>query len=220
MVSSIVALLVSVALAPAASAEERVPCGDGSDARSEGGAVGPSAAFSAQDVAVSSAGPTSAAPNADGPSSTAPSADGPSSTVAPARDVAAAATEPGSATALARTAAPALAGVARDPLADERAFSREIQRFARLWAFTKRLVSAREARAFEEAEERYQKLSALTRELADKEAQASEREFEGAVTLYLRKRELTRELTLAQARGAAAAPAASEIAPSRPAPTR
>jgi hypothetical protein len=87
-----------------------------------------------------------------------------------------------------------------DALAEERAFSVELERFARLRAFTERLVAEREADAFERATLRQTRLAKLKRQLTEREAAMSEREFDDAVALHLKKRELTRALTSAAAR--------------------
>jgi hypothetical protein len=94
-----------------------------------------------------------------------------------------------------------------DPIAEERAFSVELERFARLRAFTERLVAEREADAFEQATRRQARMAQLTRELTEREAAMSEREFNDALALYLKKRALTRELAIAASR-AKATPAA------------
>ena len=96
---------------------------------------------------------------------------------------------------------------APDDVDDERAFSAELERFARLRAFTEQLIAKREADAFEQAALRQARVAKLKRELTEREAAMSEREFDDAVTLYLKKRQLTRELSAAAAR-AKAAPAA------------
>ena len=98
------------------------------------------------------------------------------------------------------------------PSDEERAFSGELERFARLRAFTEQLIAKREAEAFEQATRRQARIAELTRELTEREAAMSEREFDEAVTLYLKKRELTRELaarTKAAAAGSASTPGAT-----------
>jgi hypothetical protein len=116
------------------------------------------------------------------------------------------------------SASPALAQAASAPPArapasdEERAFSAELERFARRRAFTEQLIAKREAEAFEQATLRQARIAKLTRELTEREAAMSEREFEDAVTLYLKKRELTRELaarTKAAAAGSASSPRAT-----------
>lgn len=84
--------------------------------------------------------------------------------------------------------------------AEERAFAAELERFARLRAFTQQLVAKREAEAFEQATLRQARIAQLQRELSEREAAMSEKEFDEAVALYLRKRELTRELAAARAK--------------------
>jgi hypothetical protein len=86
------------------------------------------------------------------------------------------------------------------PSADERAFSAELERFARLRAFTEQLIARREADDFERATLRQARIAKLKRELTEREAAMSEREFDAAVALHLKKRDLTRELTAAAAR--------------------
>jgi hypothetical protein len=85
------------------------------------------------------------------------------------------------------------------PSAEERAFLAELERFARLRAFTEQLVAKREADEFERATLRQARIAKLKRELTEREAAISERELEAAVALYLKKRELTRELAAAAA---------------------
>lgn len=104
---------------------------------------------------------------------------------------------------------------ATTPTADERAFAAELERFARLRAFTEQLVAKREADEFEQATLRQARIAKLKRELTEREVAMSEREFEAAVALYLRKRELTRELAAAAAR-AKPAPAGTTNEPSSP----
>lgn len=107
---------------------------------------------------------------------------------------------------------------AASPTADERAFAAELERFARLRAFTEQLVAKREAQAFEQATLRQTRIAKLQRELTEREAAMSEREFDEAVALYLKKRELTRELAAARAKTAPAG--AAHAAPAAPAPAR
>jgi hypothetical protein len=114
--------------------------------------------------------------------------------------------------------APPSSASAASPTPEERAFAAELERFARLRAFTEQLVAKREAQAFEEAALRQTRIAQLQRELTEREAAMSERQFDEAVTLYLKKRELTRELAAARAK---AAPAGSgQAAPAAPAPPR
>jgi hypothetical protein len=103
-----------------------------------------------------------------------------------------------------------------DVAAEQRAFEREMELFARRWDFTQRLVAQREARAFEEAEARYVRFAELTRKLAEGAAAEAERQFDAAVTLFVKKRELTRALAEAPKASEHAAPAAAPI----PAPAR
>lgn len=109
---------------------------------------------------------------------------------------------------------------ATSPTADERAFAAELERFARLRAFTEQLVAKREAQAFEQAALRQTRIAKLQRELTEREAAMSEREFDEAIALYLKKRELTRELAAAAARAKAAPAGAAHAAPAAPAPAR
>ena len=92
------------------------------------------------------------------------------------------------------------------PSADERAFSAELERFARLRAFTEQLIARREADEFERATLRQARIAKLKRELTERETAMSEREFDAAVALHLKKRDLTRELTAAAARAKLAPP--------------
>jgi hypothetical protein len=93
-----------------------------------------------------------------------------------------------------------------DVAAEQRAFNREMELFRRRWEVTQRLVAEREARAFEEAEARYAKLAALTKKLAEDAAAEAERQFDAAVTLFVKKRELTRTLSVAPKAAPAVAP--------------
>jgi hypothetical protein len=86
------------------------------------------------------------------------------------------------------------------PTAEERAFSAELERFDRLRTFTEQLIAKREAEEFERATLRQSRIAKLKRELTEREVAMSEREFDAAVALYLKKRELTRELAAAAAR--------------------
>ena len=99
------------------------------------------------------------------------------------------------------------------PTADERAFSVELERFARLRAFTEQLIAKREADEFERATLRQARIAKLKRELTEREAAMSEREFDAAVALYLKKRDLTRELAAAAARVKAAAAGSIDESP-------
>jgi hypothetical protein len=83
-----------------------------------------------------------------------------------------------------------------DVAAEQRAFERELLLFARRWEFTRRLVEEREARAFEEAEARHARFFELTKKLAAEAAAEAERQFESAVALFVKKRELTRSLSV------------------------
>jgi hypothetical protein len=107
---------------------------------------------------------------------------------------------------------------AADPAAEERAYSAELERFARLRAFTERLVARREAEAFEQATVRQARMAKLKQELTAREAAMSEREFDEAVALYLKKRQLTLALTQAAAQ-AKTAPAVPTSTPATPPPT-
>ena len=105
---------------------------------------------------------------------------------------------------------------AADADAEERAFSAELESFARRRVFTERLMAKREAEAFEQAALRQARAANLKRELTEREAAIVEREFDEAVALYLKKRELTRALSVAASRVAKPTPADS---PSSPATT-
>jgi hypothetical protein len=89
---------------------------------------------------------------------------------------------------------------------EQRAFNREMELFVRRWEVTQRLVAEREARAFAEAEARYVKLAALTKKLAEDAAAEAERQFDAAVTLFMKKRELTQALVAPPAPAPAATP--------------
>ena len=80
-------------------------------------------------------------------------------------------------------------------MTEERAFTVELEQFASRRAFTLQLIAKREAEAFEQALERQARVAKLQRELTEREAALSEREFDAAVQLYLKKRELTRLLS-------------------------
>jgi type IV secretory pathway VirB10-like protein len=95
-----------------------------------------------------------------------------------------------------------------DVAAEQRAFEREMQLFTRRWEVTQRLVAEREARAFADAQARYAKFAHFTKKLADEAAAEAERQFDAAVALFMKKRELTRTLSTApNAAVPAAAPA-------------
>jgi hypothetical protein len=102
---------------------------------------------------------------------------------------------------------------AADPDAEERAFSADLDSFARRKAFTERLVAQRNAELFERAIARQARAAKLQRELAERERALSEREFEDSLALYLKKRELTRARSAAESRERAPTEAASS--PSR-----
>jgi hypothetical protein len=99
-----------------------------------------------------------------------------------------------------------------DADAEERAFSAELESFVRRRVFTERLLANREAEAFEQAALRQARAANLKRELTQREAAMVQREFDEAVALYLKKRELTRALAVAASR-AKATPADSASAP-------
>jgi hypothetical protein len=84
-----------------------------------------------------------------------------------------------------------------DVAAEQRAFNREMGLFVRRWEVTQRLVAEREARAFADAQARYAKLADLTRKLAEEAAAEAERQFDAAVSLFMKKRELTLTLSAA-----------------------
>jgi hypothetical protein len=105
--------------------------------------------------------------------------------------------------------------VASDPGSEERAFSAELESFARRRAFTERLIAERNAELFERAIARQVRAAKLQRELAERELRLSERAFEDALALHLKKRELTRARATSPstAPAAPAAPASSPVAP-------
>jgi acetyl-CoA carboxylase carboxyltransferase component len=70
-------------------------------------------------------------------------------------------------------------------------------------------MTKREDEAFERAALRQERAAKLKRELTDREAAMSEREFDDAIALYLKKRELTRALSIAASRAKAATPAST-----------
>lgn len=102
------------------------------------------------------------------------------------------------------TAAPVVQAPSPDSAAEERAFAAELERYASRREFTLRLMAKREAEAFQQALDRQARVAKLQRELAEREAALSEREFDAAVQLYLRKRALTRLLSTAATRPARA----------------
>jgi hypothetical protein len=99
--------------------------------------------------------------------------------------------------------------------AEERAFWAELESFARRRIFTERLMAKREAEAFEQAALRDARAAKLKRELTEREAALAKREFDEAVALYLKKRELTLALSAAASR-AKPAPAADPKTPTSP----
>jgi hypothetical protein len=99
--------------------------------------------------------------------------------------------------------------------AEERAFSAELESFARRRVFTERLMAKREAEAFEQAALRDARAAKLKRELTEREAAMAKQEFDQAVALYLKKRELTLALAAAASR-AKPTPADSASAPKTP----
>lgn len=104
---------------------------------------------------------------------------------------------------------------AADAVDEERAFSAELESVARRRAFTERLMAQREAEAFEQAALRQARAADLKRKLTEREAAMVGREFDEAVALYMKKRELTLALTIAASR-AKATPADSADAPTTP----
>jgi hypothetical protein len=103
-----------------------------------------------------------------------------------------------------------------EPNAEERAFSAELESFARRKAFTDSLVAQRNAELFEQAIARQARAAKLQRELAERERAQSEREFEDAVALYLKKREHTRQRAAAGSPARVISPSAGPV--SSPAP--
>lgn len=93
--------------------------------------------------------------------------------------------------------------LASEPSSDEQAFAAALERFTRLRSFTEQLLAKREADAFEQAALRQARVAKLQRELTEREAAMSEREFGDAVALYLKKRKLTQELAAAASRAKA-----------------
>lgn len=86
-------------------------------------------------------------------------------------------------------------------------------------------MAKREAEAFERAALREARAAKLKRELTEREAAMAEREFDEAVALYLKKRELTLALsaaashatpTPAHSAGAPQSPTSPTIAPASP----
>ncbi len=102
-----------------------------------------------------------------------------------------------------------------DVAAEERAFSAELESYARRRAFTERLIAKRDAEAFEQAALRQARAASLKRELEARSLAEAEREVEEAVTLYLKKRELTRTLATPRAQ-----PSEPAVAPAPPSPGR
>lgn len=86
---------------------------------------------------------------------------------------------------------------------EERAFEAEFERQQRLVELTRRLAE----RAFEEALDRFARYSEVTKRLVEEARAREQQEFESAVDLYMRKRELT------QALAARPAPAPETTAP-------
>lgn len=105
-----------------------------------------------------------------------------------------------------------------DLAAEPRAFELEMALFARRWEFTQRLVAQRETRAFEEAEARYARFAELTRKLAADAAAQAERQFDAAVTLFVKKRELTTTLAASPKPSSVTAPATPAGPAAAPAP--
>lgn len=91
-----------------------------------------------------------------------------------------------------------------DAAAEEQAFAAELETFARRRVFTEQLMAKREAEAFEQAARRQARAAELKRELTAREVAIAQREFDEAVALYLKKRELTRALSAAASRAKAA----------------
>lgn len=73
---------------------------------------------------------------------------------------------------------------------EERAFEAEFERHERLVELTRRLAE----RAFEDALERFTRYSEFTQRLVEEARAREQQEFESAVELYMKKRELTRTL--------------------------
>jgi hypothetical protein len=109
-------------------------------------------------------------------------------------------------------------GPVADTAAEERAFSAELESFARRRVFTEQLMAKREAEAFERAALRQARAITLKRELTEREATMVQREFDEAVALYLKKRELTLALSVAASRPQAT-PADTAAPLTRPAAT-
>lgn len=82
---------------------------------------------------------------------------------------------------------------------EDRAFSAALESFARRRAFTERLIAQRNAELFDQAIARQARAAQLQRELTERESARSAREFDDALALYLKKRELTRERAAAGA---------------------
>jgi hypothetical protein len=107
---------------------------------------------------------------------------------------------------------------AADSAAEERAFSAELESYARRRVFTERLIAKREAEAFERAVLRQTRAANLKRELTAREAAIVEREFDEAVVLYLKKRELTLALSAAASRAKATPPEPATAPTTSPSP--
>ena len=73
---------------------------------------------------------------------------------------------------------------------EERAFEAEFERQERLFELTRRLAE----REFSEALERFDRYSEITKRLTEEARAREQQEFESAVALYMKKRELTRTL--------------------------
>lgn len=73
---------------------------------------------------------------------------------------------------------------------EERAFEAEFERQQQLRELTRRLAE----RAFEEALDRFARYSEITKRLVEEARAREQQEFESAVALYMKKRELTRTL--------------------------
>lgn len=73
---------------------------------------------------------------------------------------------------------------------EEQAFEAEFERHERLVELTRRLAE----RAFEDALERFARYSEFTQRLVEEARAREQQEFESAVELYMKKRELTRTL--------------------------
>jgi hypothetical protein len=80
------------------------------------------------------------------------------------------------------------------PANDDAAFDAEVQRYARLRAFTDQLEAAREREAFESSAQRFARLEEFNRKLREARELEDQREFDATVTAYLRKQAFTRAL--------------------------